>query len=286
MKIILSRKGFDSQYGGMASPILPDGRLVPLPIPSKHDHHTFAALDSGNLDLDQILSDLSKGKHELKSHVHLDPDLNRARANRLPNWRPAFGQTGSAQGHLAANLIGAGDVFLFFGWFRQVDRINGRWAYIKNSPDLHVLFGWLEVDEVMHIVESREQSLLRHPWMADHPHFANPEHYTDRRNSLYVATTSSRYSDRAEFGAGQFNRLTSSRQLTAAGSSRSKWRLPAWFLPTGRPPLTYHSAESRWRAETNSVMLQTVAKGQEFILDAAHYPEAHGWIKSIIREHE
>jgi len=33
MKIILSRKGFDSSYGGCPSPILPDGTLLSLPIP-------------------------------------------------------------------------------------------------------------------------------------------------------------------------------------------------------------------------------------------------------------
>ncbi|MGC9779576.1 MAG: hypothetical protein HZR80_10075 [Candidatus Heimdallarchaeota archaeon] len=34
MKVILSRKGFDSSYGGHPSPILPDGTLISLPIPS------------------------------------------------------------------------------------------------------------------------------------------------------------------------------------------------------------------------------------------------------------
>ena len=28
MKVVLSRKGFDSQYGGMPSPVLPDGTLL------------------------------------------------------------------------------------------------------------------------------------------------------------------------------------------------------------------------------------------------------------------
>jgi hypothetical protein len=37
MKIILSRKGFDSSYGGYPSPILPDGKMVSLPIPLKDD---------------------------------------------------------------------------------------------------------------------------------------------------------------------------------------------------------------------------------------------------------
>ena len=34
MKIILSRKGFDSSNGGCPSPILPDGTLLSMPIPS------------------------------------------------------------------------------------------------------------------------------------------------------------------------------------------------------------------------------------------------------------
>jgi hypothetical protein len=33
VKIILSRKGFDSAAGGYANPILPDGTLLSLPIP-------------------------------------------------------------------------------------------------------------------------------------------------------------------------------------------------------------------------------------------------------------
>jgi hypothetical protein len=33
MNVILSRKGFDSQYGGYPSPVLPDGRMISLPIP-------------------------------------------------------------------------------------------------------------------------------------------------------------------------------------------------------------------------------------------------------------
>lgn len=33
MKVILSRKGMDSEAGGIPSPILPDGTLLSLPIP-------------------------------------------------------------------------------------------------------------------------------------------------------------------------------------------------------------------------------------------------------------
>ena len=35
MKIIISRKGFDSKFGGTASPILPDGTMLSFPIPDE-----------------------------------------------------------------------------------------------------------------------------------------------------------------------------------------------------------------------------------------------------------
>ncbi|CAI8922445.1 hypothetical protein EMIT0158MI4_310005 [Burkholderia ambifaria] len=49
----------------------------------------------------------------------------------IPGWRPALGQTGAAQGHLSNNGVGAGDVFLFFGWFRQVEKSRGSGALCR-----------------------------------------------------------------------------------------------------------------------------------------------------------
>ncbi|HEC37763.1 hypothetical protein LCGC14_0459890 [marine sediment metagenome] len=46
MKIILSRKGFDSQFGGEGSPILPDGTLLSFSIPSMK--YTSKILYDGN----------------------------------------------------------------------------------------------------------------------------------------------------------------------------------------------------------------------------------------------
>ena len=45
MKVIISRKGFDSSAGKMASPILPDGRVISLPIPTSHDKTTWADIE-------------------------------------------------------------------------------------------------------------------------------------------------------------------------------------------------------------------------------------------------
>jgi len=41
VKIILSRKGFDSTSGGVPSPIFPDGRMLSLPIPDKQSHISY-----------------------------------------------------------------------------------------------------------------------------------------------------------------------------------------------------------------------------------------------------
>lgn len=68
MKVIISRKGFDSGYGGVASPIMPDGNMISLPIPGV-SYNRFE-------DMSKLVSDLTKGKVKGSTPVHFDPDLN------------------------------------------------------------------------------------------------------------------------------------------------------------------------------------------------------------------
>ena len=58
MKIILSRKGFDSSNGGIPSPILPDGTLLSLPIPGKFDNLSFDDLNYNGVSFSNILRQL------------------------------------------------------------------------------------------------------------------------------------------------------------------------------------------------------------------------------------
>lgn len=285
MKVIFSRKGFDSQYGGMPSPILPDGRLIALPIPSNHDQLSMETL--GLLDdaaMDRILRDLSQGRHDLQTRVHFDPDLGGRHSTRLAGWRPALGQTGSAQAHLSRHAVGKGDVFLFFGWFRLAEHVAGAWRFVREAPDLHVVFGWLEVDDVLSIVPHRDDALRRYPWIASHPHIAAPEWYTDERNTLYVSRIRSSYAPSAPYGGGRFPKLTPMLQLTRPGHSRSVWSLPRWFAPEGREPMSYHRNAGRWEIQGDEAILRSVAKGQEFVIDGAVYPELESWIQSLIAE--
>lgn len=283
MNVIFSRKGFDSQYGQMPSPILPDGRLLPLCIPSRHDRNSLGDLPYIDSENAQLIVDVSDGRHSSSTQVHLDPDLARTSQKRA-GWRPALGQTGAAQSHLRSKGIGPGDVFLFFGWFRQTERFGGKWRFAKGAPNLHVLFGWLEVDEVLPVVTARHEALSQHPWIVDHPHVASPDWYDSPLNTLYIGRQQSAYRPEGTLGGGLFPALRGPLQLTKPGCSRSVWSLPSWFSPNGRQPLSYHSAPGRWEDGIDSVTLRSVAKGQEFILNSGSYPELEPWVSSLIRE--
>ena len=66
MKIILSRKGFDSSNGRIPSPILPDGTLLSLPIPGKFDNLSFDDLNYNGVSFSNILKQL-RGKEDKKN---------------------------------------------------------------------------------------------------------------------------------------------------------------------------------------------------------------------------
>ncbi len=99
MKIILSRKGFDSSNGKIPSPIMPDGTLLSMPIPTV-DGIRFDELEYEGVSYQDILGQLNpKGDY---NRCHLDPDIRPGvRKTPVPNWKPAFGQIDAAQGYLS-----------------------------------------------------------------------------------------------------------------------------------------------------------------------------------------
>jgi len=134
MKIIISRKGFDSSYGGAASPILPDGTLLSLPIPLE-SHISYGELHVNGHSLGRIVEDLTRGQITGRHGAHLDPDLTACAYPRRPGWRSLFGQVGAAQSHLARSGVDIGDLFLFFGWFRQTEVVSGRYRFPHSDAE-------------------------------------------------------------------------------------------------------------------------------------------------------
>jgi hypothetical protein len=285
MKIVLSRKGFDSRYGGVPSPILPDGTMLPLPIPSADNPHRMCDLVKQGMNLGDLTFSLSRGRVSPDTSVHLDPDIDTKLVRRPTGWLPALGQTGAAQRHLARQGVGTGDVFLFFGWFRKAEPNGSAWRYVPGAPDLHVLFGWLQVGEVLSVVTDREGSLRGRAWLALHPHVAAREKYTDPLNTVYVAKQDLDLGEgrNAARGGGVFGRYRDALRLTATGKPRTFWRLPRWMQPSGsQPALSYHRTPNRWTVDGDSVLLRSAAIGQEFVLDADHFPESRQWLRELL----
>jgi hypothetical protein len=278
MKIVLSRKGFDSSCGGVASPILPDGTLLSLPIPSRGSPITYDDLRIGNQPLAPLVEDLTKGRVQGGDGAHLDPDLRASTYPRRSGWRPLFGQDGTAQAHLANAGVDVGDLFLFFGWFRRAEKTDEGYRFVRGAPDLHVMFGWLQVGAVIRVEERGPEVPT---WARYHPHFHGD---SEGKNTVYVAREELRLPGMREGvpGAGVFDDYEERLRLTAPGHTRTGWRLPRWFFPKGgRPPLTYHGNMERWRMAEDHVLLHSVPRGQEFVLDVDHYPEAVAWARGL-----
>jgi hypothetical protein len=282
MKIVLSRKGFDSSAGGVASPILPDGTLLSLPIPDPNSDISYNDLNGSGYSLGQIVEDLTRSAVTAQDKAHLDPDLEFGTYRRRPGWRPLFGQDGAAQGHLMRSGVRKGDLFLFFGWFRQTQFENSHLRFRQGATDQHVLFGWLQIGTI--VAGDKIRSELP-SWARYHPHHARPP---DNNNTIYMAAERLWLDGRPVDlpGAGPFKRYCPELCLTAPGSSRrTEWQLPRWFYPReNRPPLSYHSRRDRWSLNDDHTLLRSVGRGQEFVLDTRYYPESIGWVQGLFAE--
>lgn len=284
MKIVFSRKGFDSSYGGMPSPILPGLGPVSLPIPSDAGESASAFRTAG-LPLAALLTDLSRHKHDAGTIVHFDPDLDPTSRRRRHGWRAAFGQVGAAQSHLANRGVGVGDLFLFFGWFRHAEPHAGGWRFVPGTAGFHAIFGWLQVGTMIRMPDGDTRHVPR--WLANHPHVIHAGRFSGRGNTIYVAA------DRLQLdgcqgiaAAGRLQRWSDRLRLSAERENRSIWSVPSWLEPRpGRTPLSYHDRADRWSRHGDRLHLQTVAKGQEFVLDCRDYAEAIPWSRDLIRAH-
>ena len=269
MKLVLSRKGFDSGTGGHPSPILPDGRMLSLPIPSSLDVLKYDEIRAmPGKSVQDILTELDAHPRIEAKGAHLDPDLVEMARPRKPGWRPALGQVEAAAGHLRNQKIGPRDLFLFYGWFRQTEAIDGRLRFKKGAEDLHIIYGYLQVDTVCPVKDLEGLP----EWLLDHPHTL-PSRLLLKNNSIFIARPTLSW-NHSMSGAGTF-RFSDRLVLTQRGMSRGRWNLdPALFRHL---PITYHSLDS-WKAG----YFQSYARAQEYVVDADGPAEM--WARSLIDE--
>lgn len=264
MKIILSRKGFDSGNGGKPSPILPDGTLLSMPIPTTgSDIIKYSDLNYANKTYLDIAKELNP--RFPFTYCHLDPDIRKSITNRNSDWKPLFGQCGSAQGHLTNHFIEVGDIFLFFGWFKQTEwEKPGKLRFVRNSPELHIIYGYLQIGE---IVKEKNRIIKEFNW---HPH-SDEIHLERVNNTIYVASDKLSL-DNSLSGFGMFN-LKKRCILTKSGMTRAKWDLPEYFKDV---TITRHDKNS-----FKEDHFQSVTIGQEFVIYAKD--EIINWAMDIIK---
>ena len=276
-KLILSRKGFDSGTGGGPSPII-DGKLVSLPIPQAGTNIFYKDLqvnqEKNYLDL---MRDLG---YSFFSEAHLDPDIDPNCKDKRPiNWRASFGQSGAALSHLESFGIGPGDIFLFFGWFKEAAFYKGRIRFIPACPDLHCIFGYLEVGERLFPSQHKIPDFLH-----SHPHVHLKELFEPKGNAIYLSSEHSSLFPRHK-GAGQFKFdpalvLTNLRQIPAV--KRSQWALPkAFFKKNANCRLSYHHHKQgkTLQVQRDKLGLSSANRGQEFVIPLNKGLEQ--WIQSM-----
>ncbi len=270
MKVVLSRKGFDSTYGGYPSLILPNKEMITLPIPG-------ARLDTKYYDLKtRSGKSLYSIMHSIKGTInknqkltpnttcHLDPDICDFSVKRAKGWTGAFGQDNAAATVLKNEDIKEGDLFIFFGWYNDVVIEDGKYSF-KNGQGRHTMFGYFQVDKIYHPNEEDVPSQFK-----SHPHVVYPDR---KNNTLYVAKKVCTF-DKKIKGYGMF-KYDEELDLTQKGMTKSRWNLPDIFKMV---KIKYHSKDS-WKKG----YFQSAGRGQEFVIE--ENKDIEKWAINLIKKH-
>lgn len=245
MRIVFSRKGFDTSAGGGPSPIV-DGMPLSLPIPAQGQNGAASRTTYGDLGLGDYALKASRGKLGAGNLCHHDPMF-------LDDHTCAFGQHSAAQTHLERQGVGLGDAFVFFGLFVEEE---------TGEPH-HRIFGYLRVEEIVHLSHGVPDELVT----VGHPHALEMH----SRNDVIWR------------GEGMTaNRASDALRLTVPGGPPSLWQRPDWLKRGG---LSYHDREDRWMpGAKGQKRLRSVARGQEFVADIGRRKEPREWLERIVAE--
>lgn len=231
MKIIISRKGFDGSNGGCASPIMPDGAMLSMPIPDEYSNDNYSDLHYGDLSYSQLLNQLNP--KATYSKCHLDPDIRPGVRKTNPNgWFPAFGQISAANTYLKNQNVAVGDLFLFFGWYHKVIEENGRYRYtvkmdFQQEPsfydynDIHAIWGYMQIGEII----TDKEKIKKLYW---HPH-STDNMLKNETNTLYIPSKTLSF-DESLPGCGTLD-YRSDRVLTMEGQTMANWIPHSFFMP-------------------------------------------------------
>jgi Nucleotide modification associated domain 3 len=286
VKVVLSRKGFDTTWGGGASPILPDGRMLSLPIPERAgvSEARYGSLRdvTGTTYLELVRSLYPRSgfrvggeRQELGDGTcaHLDPDLVRSVRPRDRAWRGLFGQARAAASHLLNQDVGPGDLFLFWGRFRPgMHGDDGRLRFVPGTDAFHAIWGYLQVASVLD-AGARDSV----PWARHHPHFAFPDR--GRPNVVFTARRELTFGSGPGWGVFRWHERL---RLTAPGSATAgAWLLPALFAPSAGVVVTHLVDPGLWTSNGKAVAVRVVGQKQELVVTEC--APVSRWARELVR---
>jgi hypothetical protein len=246
---------------------MPDGTLLSLPIPtngcgndSKYDDLTYKGIKYSEL-LNQI------NPKEKYNYCHVDPDIREGIRTVPSDWQPAFGQKDQAQGYLNNSGVETGDIFLFFGNYRRVKLVNGRYRFVRKSNDfyyhspLQIIYGYLQIGRIIRSLEE----IKRFHW---HPHSA----FTDSSNTLYIPTNRlSLIPSMKGYGTLSYRE---DRVLTMKDHPKATWNPLPFLFPE------YVHGNRKNSAKKDG--LYYAGQWQELVFDGSE--DLLKWVKTILRE--
>jgi hypothetical protein len=260
-----------------------DGRLVPLPIPETDPCRSipYENLCFDNRSYLDLLQSLYPNKDFTHTAAHVDPDIVRPVLPRHHAWRGIFGQAWAAAGHLREQAVDAGDLFLFWGRFRETTRgKNGTVMFARARP-LHVVFGYLQVETVLSdplqaITAGSPPTAVT--WAPGFPHFQQRSLRPTGHERVFIARPTLSFApDRP--GWGVFKWRDALRLSDPDSQGVSHWRLPACF---DQVELSYNprTTARNWRRNGEHVHFTAASRGQEFVCEMT--PSVRAWAEDLI----
>lgn len=272
MKVILSRKGFDMKHGKIPSPILPDGTLLLLPRPDDAGFLRYDELFYQGTSYLDIIRQLNPSiAEELKdARCFPSPDISPDTYSTPKDWKPTFTQYGPSEGHLSSQKVSVGDIFLFFGWFRQTTYDDQhQLTYVSDAPDLHIICSYLQIGS---IIKNKNFILKKYTWNKLVDNFIK----TSKHYSVYLPTKKLSYNNKQD-GFGQLV-FAQNLILTKQGLPYHKWTLPDLFRQQD-VTISYHNNYTNGFIPGKDYF-QSSNIGQEFVINGTH--DLRAWVCRLI----
>jgi hypothetical protein len=296
MKLVLSRKGFDSGSGGCLSPYNHEtGQYIWFPIPEKVNSYSNQIRYTDILVKNEYISG-QKGSNlsELYKHIkgtdrvklrgnehasiddnelfaHFDPMLSippGMEENKNCKIGRGFGQYNAAP-QLMNHNVNEGSIFLFFGGFQSTTnrKISG-----------HYIFGWLKVKKRIDTYKDCKEIIEQYN-LQNHPHITEAAFNRNQKNYIFLPDQWL-FEDLNVPGCGYFTTLNDHLLLSNNKESyKATWKLPNFFYKN----LT-QVHQKTWQNTQDGYCIVKTGIGQEFVTQMSEKGEE--WLRELFLKNQ